>query len=115
MKSLDVATKFIIHYKTQTYFELAVSIIYPLFDSFAKSSQFNIFSIQHEQAAGFAAESFARQSKDKVITLTMIINGSETTNLISGQVNTHELEVNRVIRQQAFEILNKKLLLHTIS
>ncbi len=92
-----------------------------LLDSFAESGQFNIISMHHEQAAAFAAEGVARQTKGKTIAVAMGTSGPGATNLITGigscwfdsvpclfitgQVNTRELRGDRAIRQQGFQEL----------
>lgn len=78
--------------------------------------------MHHEQAAAFAAEGIARQTKGKTIAVAMGTSGPGATNLITGigscwfdsvpclfitgQVNTHELKGNRAIRQQGFQELD---------
>jgi len=93
-----------------------------ILDSFAESRQFNIVSMHHEQAAAFAAEGVARQTKGKTIAVAMGTSGPGATNLITGigscwfdsvpclfitgQVNTNELKGDRPIRQQGFQELD---------
>jgi acetolactate synthase-1/2/3 large subunit len=77
--------------------------------------------MHHEQAAAFAAEGVARQTKGKTIAVAMGTSGPGATNLITGigscwfdsvpclfitgQVNTRELKGDRAIRQQGFQEL----------
>jgi len=122
LKASDAVTKFLIAHRVQTCFELVGGMITHLLDSFAESGQFNIISMHHEQAAAFAAEGVARQTKGKTIAVAMGTSGPGATNLltgigscwfdsipclfITGQVNTHELKGTRAIRQQGFQELD---------
>lgn len=122
LKASDAVAKFLIAHQVQTCFELVGGMITHLLDSFAESSQFDIISMHHEQAAAFAAEGVARQAKGKVIAVAMGTSGPGATNLITGigscwfdsvpclfitgQVNTCELKGNRIIRQQGFQELD---------
>lgn len=121
MKASDAIAKFLIAHEAQTCFELVGGMITHLLDSFAESGQFNIISMHHEQAAAFAAEGFARQSRGKKIAIAMGTSGPGATNLITGigscwfdsvpclfltgQVNTHELKGELGVRQQGFQEL----------
>lgn len=122
MKATDALTKFLIAHQVQTCFELVGGMITHLLDSFAESRQFNIISMHHEQAAAFAAEGLARQTKGKRVAVAMGTSGPGATNLITGigscwfdsvpclfitgQVNTHELKGERAVRQQGFQELD---------
>lgn len=122
MKASDALAKFLIAHQVQTCFELVGGMITHLLDSFAESGQFNIISMHHEQAAAFAAEGVARQTKGKTIAVAMGTSGPGATNLltgigscwfdsipclfITGQVNTRELRGERAIRQQGFQELD---------
>lgn len=122
MKATDALTKFLIAHKVQTCFELVGGMITHLLDSFSQSGEFNIISMHHEQAAAFAAEGVARQSKGRKIAIAMGTSGPGATNLITGigscwfdsipclfitgQVNTQELKGDRAIRQQGFQELD---------
>jgi acetolactate synthase-1/2/3 large subunit len=122
LKASDALTKFLISHQVQTCFELVGGMITHLLDSFAESGQFNIISMHHEQAAAFAAEGVARQTKGKTIAVAMGTSGPGATNLITGigscwfdsipclfitgQVNTRELKGERAIRQQGFQELD---------
>jgi acetolactate synthase-1/2/3 large subunit len=121
LKASDALAKFLIAHRVQTCFELVGGMITHLLDSFAESGQFNIVSMHHEQAAAFAAEGVARQTKGKTIAVAMGTSGPGATNLITGigscwfdsvpclfitgQVNTRELRGDRAIRQQGFQEL----------
>lgn len=122
MKASDAIAKFLVAHKVQTCFELVGGMITHLLDSFAASGQFTIISMHHEQAAAFAAEGVARQTKGKKIAIAMGTSGPGATNLltgvgscwfdsipclfITGQVNTLELKGDRAIRQQGFQELD---------
>ena len=122
MKAADALAKFLITHRVQTCFELVGGMITHLLDSFAESGQFNIVSMHHEQAAAFAAEGVARQTRGKTIAVAMGTSGPGATNLITGigscwfdsvpclfitgQVNTRELKGDRAIRQQGFQELD---------
>lgn len=122
MKASDALAKFLVVHQVQTCFELVGGMITHLLDSFARSGQFNIVSMHHEQSAAFAAEGIARQTKGKQIALAMGTSGPGATNLITGigscwfdsvpclfitgQVNTNELKGDRPIRQQGFQELD---------
>lgn len=131
MKASDALTKFLIAHHVQTCFELVGGMITHLLDSFAESGQFNIISMHHEQAAAFAAEGVARQTKGKTIAVAMGTSGPGATNLITGigscwfdsipclfitgQVNTRELKGNRAIRQQGFQELDIVEVAHSLT
>jgi len=122
LKASDALTKFLIAHQVQTCFELVGGMITHLLDSFAESGQFNIISMHHEQAAAFAAEGVARQTKGNTVAVAMGTSGPGATNLITGigscwfdsipclfitgQVNTRELKGDRAIRQQGFQELD---------
>jgi acetolactate synthase-1/2/3 large subunit len=122
LKASDAIAKFLIAHRIQTCFELVGGMITHLLDSFAQSGQFSIISMHHEQAAAFAAEGVARQTKGKIIAVAMGTSGPGATNLITGigscwfdsvpclfitgQVNTRELKGDRGIRQQGFQELD---------
>ena len=122
MKASDALAKFLIAHQVQTCFELVGGMITHLLDSFAESGHFNIISMHHEQAAAFAAEGVARQTKGKTVAVAMGTSGPGATNLITGigscwfdsipclfitgQVNTRELKGDRAIRQQGFQELD---------
>ncbi|MDP1595534.1 MAG: thiamine pyrophosphate-binding protein [Methylotenera sp.] len=131
MKASDALTKFLIAHQVQTCFELVGGMITHLLDSFAESGQFNIISMHHEQAAAFAAEGVARQTKGKTIAVAMGTSGPGATNLITGigscwfdsipclfitgQVNTRELKGDRAIRQQGFQELDIVEVAHSLT
>ena len=131
MKASDAIARFLIAHKVQTCFELVGGMITHLLDSFAESGQFNIVSMHHEQAAAFAAEGVARQSRGRKIALAMGTSGPGATNLITGigscwfdsvpclfltgQVNTTELKGEAGVRQQGFQELDIVEVAHSIT
>ena len=131
MKATDALAKFLNFHQVQTCFELVGGMVTHLLDSFAESEQFNIISMHHEQAAAFAAEGVARQTKGKTVAVAMGTSGPGATNLmtgigscwfdsvpclfITGQVNTHELKGDRNIRQQGFQELNIVEIAHSLT
>lgn len=98
-------------------FELVGGMITHLLDSIDKKSNISVISCHHEQAAGFAAEGYARITG--VPGVALATSGPGATNLltavgscffdstptvfITGQVNTHELKEKRGIRQLGFQ------------
>lgn len=121
MKASDALARFLIAHQVHTCFELVGGMITHMLDSFAESGRFNIVSMHHEQAAAFAAEGVARHTKGKQVALAMGTSGPGATNLLTGigscwfdsvpclfltgQVNTHELRGERLVRQQGFQEL----------
>ena len=98
-------------------FELVGGMITHLLDSISTHTDLAIVCCHHEQAAGFAAEGYARIKGLPGIALAT--SGPGATNLltaiassyfdsipavfITGQVNTHELKQDRGIRQLGFQ------------
>lgn len=131
MKASDAIARFLIVHKVQTCFELVGGMITHLLDSFAESGQFNIISMHHEQAAAFAAEGVARQSRGRQMAIAMGTSGPGATNLITGigscwfdsvpclfltgQVNTTELKGGSGVRQQGFQELDIVEVVHSIT
>jgi acetolactate synthase-1/2/3 large subunit len=131
MKASDAIARFLIAHEVQTCFELVGGMITHLLDSFAESGQFNIISMHHEQAAAFAAEGVARQSRGKKMAIAMGTSGPGATNLITGigscwfdsvpclfltgQVNTTELKGGSGVRQQGFQELDIVETVHSIA
>lgn len=115
------ASDFVAHYlkaRGVTHvFELVGGMITHLLDSISTANQVEIVSCHHEQAAGFAAEGYARITGIPGVALAT--SGPGATNLltamgscffdstptvfITGQVNTHELRGERGIRQLGFQ------------
>ena len=103
-------------------FEVAGGMITYLLDSIHREGKTKIISMHHEQAAAFAAEAVARQTRGKEVALAMGTSGPGATNLITGigscwfdsipclfitgQVNTNELKGEKGIRQSGFQELD---------
>lgn len=91
-----------------------------LADSMARTSEIEIISLRHEQAAGFAAEGYSRVSGSPSV--AMGTSGPGATNLmtaiassyfdsipvifITGQVHQNEIKKNRFQRQNGFQELD---------
>jgi len=98
-------------------FELVGGMIAVLIDSLHRQKRIKIISMHHEQAAGFAAEGFARITG--VPGIALATSGPGATNLltaigscyfdsvpavfITGQVNRHEMKGDRGVRQLGFQ------------
>jgi acetolactate synthase-1/2/3 large subunit len=98
-------------------FELSGGMITHILDSLNQKTGIKVISMHHEQSAAFAAEGFARITGIPGIALAT--SGPGATNLltgigscffdsvpcifITGQVNRHELKLNRNIRQLGFQ------------
>ena len=131
IKVSDAITKFLIAKEIQICFELLGGMITHLLDSFSSSRKISIISMHHEQAAAFAAEGIARHSQGAKIGIAMGTSGPGATNLITGigscwfdsvpclfitgQVNTHELKGDKLIRQQGFQELDIVELVRSIT
>lgn len=117
MKVSDFIADFIVEKGIKSVFELSGGMITHILDSLNKKAEINIITMHHEQAAGFAAEGYARVTGLPGIALAT--SGPGATNLltaigscyfdstpaifITGQVNRHELKGNRDIRQLGFQ------------
>jgi acetolactate synthase I/II/III large subunit len=115
------ATDYIAHYLhaqgVTHVFELVGGMITFLVDSIHQHGKIALVSVQHEQAAAFAAEGMGRMTG--VPGVAMATSGPGATNLltavgscyfdsspavfITGQVNRHELRGDRAIRQLGFQ------------
>lgn len=98
-------------------FELSGGMITHILDSLNQKTDIKVISMHHEQSAAFAAEGFARITGIPGIALAT--SGPGATNLltgigscyfdsvpcifITGQVNRHELKLDRNIRQLGFQ------------
>jgi acetolactate synthase-1/2/3 large subunit len=98
-------------------FELSGGMITHILDSLNQQTEIQIISMHHEQSAAFAAEGFARMTGIPGIALAT--SGPGATNLltgigscyfdsvpcifITGQVNRHEMKLERNIRQLGFQ------------
>ena len=98
-------------------FELSGGMIAHLLDSLNQKTKIQVISMHHEQSAAFAAEGFARMTGIPGVALAT--SGPGATNLltgigscyfdsvpcifITGQVNRHEMKLERNIRQLGFQ------------
>lgn len=117
MKASDFIAEFLEKKGIKTVFELSGGMITHILDSLNQKTSINIITMHHEQAAAFAAESYARITGLPGIALAT--SGPGATNLltgigscffdstpaifITGQVNRHELKGDREIRQLGFQ------------
>lgn len=117
MKASDYISEYIHRAGISCVFEMAGGMIAHLLDSLSKQENIKIVSCHHEQAAGFAAEGFARIKGIPGVALAT--SGPGATNLITaigscffdsvptvfitGQVNTHEKKDKLAIRQLGFQ------------
>jgi acetolactate synthase-1/2/3 large subunit len=117
MKASDFVAQYLEARGVTHAFELVGGMITHLLDSLSLTTAIRIVSCHHEQAAGFAAEGFARVSG--VPGVALATSGPGATNLltaigscyfdstpavfITGQVNTHELKADSGVRQRGFQ------------
>ncbi len=118
MKVADYIAKFLEEKNISHIFEVIGGMTTHLIDSISKVESISIISMHHEQAAGFAAEAFARQNSN-IPGVALATSGPGATNFITavgncyfdsvpvvfitGQVNTYELRNNKPIRQLGFQ------------
>lgn len=117
MKGSDFVARYLEARGVTHTFELVGGMIAHLLHSLSQITDIKIVSCHHEQAAGFAAEGFARISGIPGVALAT--SGPGATNLltaigscyydstpavfITGQVNTYELKCNTGVRQLGFQ------------
>lgn len=117
MKATDYIVRFLIQRGVRHVFEVSGGMITHLLDSCNRLGAPNVISVRHEQAAGFAAEGWARMTS--VPGVALATSGPGATNLltaigscyfdstpavfITGQVNRHERKGTRDIRQLGFQ------------
>ena len=117
MKVSDFIADFLVRKGIKSVFELSGGMITHILDSINQTTDVNIISMHHEQAAAFAAEGYARITG--VPGVALATSGPGATNLltgigscyfdstpaifITGQVNRHELKGDRGIRQLGFQ------------
>lgn len=117
MKVSDFVADFLSKKGIKMVFELSGGMITHLLDSLRQTTDIQIVTMHHEQAAAFAAEGFARVSGLPGVALAT--SGPGATNLltgigscyfdsvpaifITGQVNTHEQKGDNPIRQLGFQ------------
>lgn len=117
MKASDYIARYLERQKITHVFELVGGMITFLIDSISTQTKIKIVSMHHEQAAGFAAEGYARIRNTPGVALAT--SGPGATNLltavgscyfdsvpvvfITGQVNLAEQKGDRAIRQLGFQ------------
>lgn len=117
MKASDYIAKTLEKKGIKFVFELSGGMITHILDSLNQQTAIQIISMHHEQSAAFAAEGFARMTGIPGIALAT--SGPGATNLltgigscyfdsvpcifITGQVNRHEMKLERNIRQLGFQ------------
>jgi acetolactate synthase-1/2/3 large subunit len=117
MKVTDYIVRFLIQRGVRQVFEVSGGMITHLLDSCYQLGGLQIVSVRHEQAAGFAAEGWARMTG--VPGVALATSGPGATNLltaigscyfdstpavfITGQVNRHERKGDRDVRQLGFQ------------
>jgi len=103
-------------------FELIGGMIAHLVDSINTLGRTELISMHHEQGAAFAAGAIARASRHQKMGVALATSGPGATNLvtgiadcwldshpclfITGQVNTHELKGQSLVRQEGFQELD---------
>jgi acetolactate synthase-1/2/3 large subunit len=117
MKASDFIAKFLKDKGVTDVFELSGGMITHILDSLHQTTDINIVTMHHEQAAAFAAEGYGRVTG--LPGIAMATSGPGATNLltgigscffdstpavfITGQVNRHELKGDLKIRQLGFQ------------
>jgi acetolactate synthase-1/2/3 large subunit len=117
LKASDYIANFLVEKGIKCVFELSGGMITHILDSISQITRIEIISMHHEQSAAFAAEGFARITGMPGIALAT--SGPGATNLltgigscyfdsvpcvfITGQVNRHELKLEKNIRQLGFQ------------
>jgi len=117
MKVTDYIVRFLVARGVRHLFEVSGGMITHLLDSCYRLGGVQVISVRHEQAAGFAAEGYARMTG--VPGVALATSGPGATNLltaigscyfdstpavfITGQVNRHERKGDRDIRQLGFQ------------
>ncbi|MBU2530938.1 MAG: thiamine pyrophosphate-binding protein, partial [Elusimicrobia bacterium] len=117
MKLSDYVIDFIVKEKVEHVFEMIGGAITHLADSIYTRKDINCVSMHHEQAAGFAAEGYARINGR--LGVAMATSGPGALNLltpigscyfdsvptlfITGQVNTYEYKFDKPVRQIGFQ------------
>lgn len=120
MKCSDFIAKFLKNKGIKTVFDYTGGMIANLEDSISRLQGIDCLPMRHEQAAGFAAEGYARSSHNFGVAIST--SGPGATNLITaigscyfdsipalfitGQVNTKELKRSKNIRQSGFQELD---------
>jgi acetolactate synthase-1/2/3 large subunit len=118
MKVSDYIAQYLHNKGISHIFEVIGGMTTHIIDSISNDKKISIISMHHEQAAGFAAEAFARQSNISP-GIALATSGPGATNLITaigscyfdsvpvifitGQVNSYELKKEKPIRQLGFQ------------
>ncbi len=113
----DSIVDFLIHHQITHVFDLTGGMIAFLEDAISRAKGINCIPMHHEQAAGFAAEGFARVSGR--FGVAMATSGPGAINLmtaigscyfdsvpalfITGQVHTNNIKKNDLVRQEGFQ------------
>jgi len=117
MKVCDYLTRFLYRNNIKTVFGMTGGMIAFLVDSIYRHGKIKFISMQHEQAAAFAAEAYGRMTGKPGV--AMATSGPGATNLITGigscyfdstpavfitgQVSTSDLKAKSGVRQQGFQ------------
>ena len=120
MKYSDLIADFLKKQGVSFVFDFTGGMIAGLEDSISRLAGINCLPMKHEQAAGFAAEGYARSGKNFGVAIST--SGPGATNLITaigncyfdstpalfitGQVNSKELRSSKKIRQNGFQELD---------
>lgn len=129
MKTSDFIVQFLKEHGIDTVFDYSGGMIVNIEDSLLVSEGIQCFPMRHEQGAGFAAEGYARVSKNFGVALAT--SGPGATNLITaigscyfdstcalfitGQVNTKDIKMHEKIRQEGFQETDVVSLVKTIT
>lgn len=117
MKGSDFIVKFLESLNVKHVFGYQGGMITHLVDSLSKNNNIDFIQCYHEQSAAFAAEGYAKETKN--IGVAISTSGPGATNMITGiadayfdsvpvlyitgQVNSYEYKYNKPIRQQGFQ------------
>lgn len=120
---------FLVEKKVSKVFDLTGGMIAFIEDAISKKKGIECFPMHHEQAAGFAAEGYARESGNFGVAIAT--SGPGATNLmtaigscyfdsipalfITGQVNTENLKKHENIRQEGFQETDVAAIVKTIT
>ncbi|MBQ3311800.1 thiamine pyrophosphate-binding protein [bacterium] len=129
MQVVDLITEFLKNHKVKHVFGYQGGGILPLIHSICKSDSIDYVQTYHEQAAGFAADGYARITENLGVALAT--NGPGATNLVSaiansyfdfspcifftGQVNTFDINKVANVRQNGFQEIDTVSLVKDIT
>lgn len=113
----EIIVDFLIEHQIKKVFDLSGGMIAFIEDAISKREGIDCFPMHHEQAAGFAAEGYARQSQN--FGVAMATSGPGATNLMTaigscffdstpamfivGQVHTDNIKKHSGVRQEGFQ------------